>query len=564
MEKTLTIEEKIERILNTNYLEEVSLDCLPPVQTDKYYFVSYSHKDYKLVYKDILNLQQRGFSIWYDRGMEAGKNWRETAEKYITKYNCAGVIFYLSENSLLSGAVHEEIKLIKEYGKAFLTINLPLDNEYMSASKMMDELLKKGHKIDESKKDFIKENLNDDIIYIRYDSSYENKSEKIDSLKPGPLFVVDKFEVNDKRDTIEDQFFDYIWPYRATLEDTLLETKSINDLEVKEISLKDYQNSISEDLIDAKLVRIGDSTFSNCRRLKCVKFPKDVSVLGNFAFYNCIKLEDIDLSGITMIKSHAFENCTSIKSLDLSRIKSGSSISDFMCKNCMNLTNVKLPYGLNKIGKCAFENTNIETVTTSYLFGEGILSHAFYGCKNLKIFKVLGDSDFKIGYCAFAGSLNMKEFICENAKIEVQKEAFINLHNLESFPFESVSKIDTAAFKNCKSLKDIKVKACDIGVQAFMGCESIEMIEFIGDESYNIEFSAFENCSNLKVVKLSKNLKSVSPQAFRNCYKLQEIYFDGTFEEFKTVFSKCLNPGFDKTNPYKIICIDKVLTKDNN
>ena len=52
---TLSMEDKIHRIEETASLNEVSLECLPPVQTDKYYFVSYSHKDYKLVYKDIFN-----------------------------------------------------------------------------------------------------------------------------------------------------------------------------------------------------------------------------------------------------------------------------------------------------------------------------------------------------------------------------------------------------------------------------------------------------------------------------------------------------------------------------
>ena len=51
---TLSMEDKIHRIEETASLNEVSLECLPPVQTDKYYFVSYSHKDYKLVYKDLV------------------------------------------------------------------------------------------------------------------------------------------------------------------------------------------------------------------------------------------------------------------------------------------------------------------------------------------------------------------------------------------------------------------------------------------------------------------------------------------------------------------------------
>jgi hypothetical protein len=73
----ISIEEKIKKIEQTTTLNEVSLECLPPVQTEKYYFVSYSHKDYKKVFKEILLLQSKGISLWYDRGMRPGKDWKE-------------------------------------------------------------------------------------------------------------------------------------------------------------------------------------------------------------------------------------------------------------------------------------------------------------------------------------------------------------------------------------------------------------------------------------------------------------------------------------------------------
>lgn len=584
MEKSLSIEEKIQRILNTNRLEEVSLECMPTIQTDKYYFVSYSHKDYKQVYKDILNLQERGFSIWYDRGMEAGKSWRETAEKYITKYNCAGVILYMSENSILSGAVHEEIKLLKEHGKDFLTINLPLGDEYMSACEMVLKLKQEGHYVDPLKEEFISRYLNEDIIYVRYDATYSFKSEKIKSLKASPLFNYDEFDVSEKRDTVEDTYQEYIWPYHVSNEKNLIETKAINDLEIKEIYTKDFLNSFDQHDLMENLVRIGDSTFSNCRNLTNIDLPENVSVLGNYAFYNCKKLRHIDLSNILMIKSHAFENCESLLSLDLSHIKGGTSISDFICRNCINLGEVKLPNGLNKIGKCAFENTNLKSVETAYLFGDGIDQFAFYNCKNLKNFNVLGAGDFKIQRKAFVGCDNFTEFNAEACEIEVLEEAFLNCKNIIKFPFLSVKSLGNSSFSGCTSLKELIIHGIEIKPYCFNGCENIENIKFVEKKDYIIGFAAFKNCVKLSCVKFANKLKVINANAFKNCInltnvylpngileisnkafleckQLQKIYFAGSSLEFEEIMKKNSEPWFLETSDYVVICKDRTISK---
>ena len=100
----MTIEEKIRLIEQCASMADVPQGVLPKSHKENYYFVSYSHKDFKLVLKDILLLESLGVNIWYDSEMHIGENWREIAQLYISKFQCAGVIFYLTENSIRSAA----------------------------------------------------------------------------------------------------------------------------------------------------------------------------------------------------------------------------------------------------------------------------------------------------------------------------------------------------------------------------------------------------------------------------------------------------------------------------
>ena len=581
----ISIEEKIQRIEQTTSLNEVSLECLPPVQTEKYYFVSYSHKDYKLVYKDIFYLQQQGFSIWYDRGMEAGKNWKETAEKYITKYNCAGVIFYLSENSILSEAIHEEIKLLLENGKEFVTINLPFEGSYMSAKEIMNKLIERGISISPEKQEFIEKHLNEDIIYIRTDASLEEKIEKINSLKSSPLFKISEL---DPFDTIEYYIKEKGRKNVCLIHEEnnyFLETTGMNDLDVKEITIKDFYNSIKEPFEVNHFVQIGDSTFSNCRKLEQITLPKNISIIKNYAFYNCQKLEKIDLSNIVMIGEHSFENCLSLKRADLTSLGKLSTIDNYVFNDCINLKKVILPNTINKIGYCAFQNTKITQISTSVLLGEGILPYAFNNCKQLESFVIDILGEFEIDHHAFYECSNLKEFIVKNGKIVVKENAFEECINLTSFPFNLVEEIGERAFYNCKSLKELVIKAINIPNSAFESCVNITNIVFKEKADYSISDSAFEglkslktivfapklkwvgnfafkNCINLESIYLPKNIIYIDKGAFYNCKNLKEIYFGGTSAEWKILMNQHFNyPWFEETGEYAVTCSDKTISK---
>ena len=117
-------------IIETNELSMIPPGYLPDVHSKDYYFVSYSHKDYRSIYPDIFALQEEGLSVWYDRGIPAGKDWRDIANKYMAPSVCKGILFYISEYSLSSKAVYEEMKYAKSQNKPFISINLPFENNY--------------------------------------------------------------------------------------------------------------------------------------------------------------------------------------------------------------------------------------------------------------------------------------------------------------------------------------------------------------------------------------------------------------------------------------------------
>lgn len=86
---------------------------IPKLKEDsRFIFISYSHKDYKKVYADLADLYENGVPFRYDYGLTAGEQWDKEVRKWLSDPRCAGTIFYMSENLLLSESVDKEIQII--------------------------------------------------------------------------------------------------------------------------------------------------------------------------------------------------------------------------------------------------------------------------------------------------------------------------------------------------------------------------------------------------------------------------------------------------------------------
>ena len=85
---------------------------------EPFIFISYSHKDSPQVMPVVEGLQNRGFRVWYDSGIEAGTEWPEyIAERMM---GSGAVVVFLSANALNSQNCRREIHFAIELNKDLL------------------------------------------------------------------------------------------------------------------------------------------------------------------------------------------------------------------------------------------------------------------------------------------------------------------------------------------------------------------------------------------------------------------------------------------------------------
>ena len=129
--------------------------------------------------------------------------------------------------------------------------------------------------------------------------------------------------------------------------------------------------------------KIRDYAFYNCIRLENITVPESVTYIGKYAFYECARLLSINLpSKITSIAEYTFVSCSQLVKITVpDKVK---YIEDRAFENCSSLVEVKFPSSLNKIGKEAFACcSSLETVDIPQNVTE-IADNAFDYCLSLK------------------------------------------------------------------------------------------------------------------------------------------------------------------------------------
>ena len=458
----LDINKKIEGIMQSVALDDLSLKYLPPVADNPsdYYFISYSHKDYKQVYSDIYALQAEGVNIWYDRAMPAGESWERTAEKYIRPSRCAGVVFYVSENSLLSPAIHKEIEFAKQCGKSCLTINLPMnDGKSYSARQMLDIMISSGAQIPADKYNFIAQTFNDDVLYLPYSQSAEHKAEKILRLEKPPLLI-----------------FNVKWKDNVSV-------KAVSDNEIQNVKEQDFNCIQSDTKKSLTTLEIDNCAFANCTKLQSVDLPSSCKFIQKYAFYGCSSLSTIKLKNVLRIGESAFYDCSQLKEIDLSSSKI-RTIKRCSFWNCGDI-NLKLPKELKQIDDYAFGKcngrfdlpVNIEKIGKK-VFSDGAILNIFDG-----------DHYFVQNECLIEKSTktivsgNIRSSIPINDKVLCIGEGAFMASELTSISIpHNIVSVNDDAFFNCVNLQKINISTGvkSIGSQCFYNCSSLHSVTYLG------------------------------------------------------------------------------------
>ena len=87
---------------------------------ENYIFISYSHRDIDEVLGFIETLQENGYNVWYDEGIDPGTEWDENIAQHIMNSGC--LIAFISANYIASNNCKDEINFARDLDKPRLLV----------------------------------------------------------------------------------------------------------------------------------------------------------------------------------------------------------------------------------------------------------------------------------------------------------------------------------------------------------------------------------------------------------------------------------------------------------
>jgi hypothetical protein len=149
-----------------------------------YLFISYAHKDSKLVYPLITAWHNAGYRVWYDEGIDPGNEWPEEIAAALKV--CRQFIVFITPRAVASKNVKNEINFALNLDKDFIAIyleetTLPSglelrmgDIQAIMKYRMEDSMFE--NKMNKSLKKTIKRAKNEPVNPVHEDSAEEQKA----------------------------------------------------------------------------------------------------------------------------------------------------------------------------------------------------------------------------------------------------------------------------------------------------------------------------------------------------------------------------------------------------
>ena len=249
------------------------------------------------------------------------------------------------------------------------------------------------------------------------------------------------------------------------------------------------------------------------------------------AFKDCTEISSVKFpQTLTKIGKTAFEGCTGL--ISISMPASLTEIDWYAFSGCTGLTSISMPANLTKIGWNTFKGctglTSISLPASLNSIGAG----AFSGCTGLTNLTVdIGNIKYKsidnIIYTsngetlvAAAGGLTTVSILNTITTIDGSAFEGAKLESIDLSAFTSLTKINGSTFKLCTSLTEVKLPASitKIGWRAFSGCTSLTSAVFANKNGWKVYANYDYSGTSTPISSSDLDNAATAAQYVRNTY----------------------------------------------
>ncbi len=344
---------------------------------------------------------------------------------------------------------------------------------------------------------------------------------------------------------------------------TLPNVKSIGD------NAFDSCSDLMEIDLGNSLVTIGSVAFENCTSLFSIDLPSSLKNINFDAFLNCSSLERFTIpDSVTYIGGSAFKGTPRYEddnnyedgNLYLDRhlirvsetatgdftVREGTlSVAGLAFENCTGLTSVVIPEGVAGVGDNVFKNcTSLSYVKLPKSLTK-VRRSFLNGCPTLVDAGPVGSGcavefswDTEIPEYAFSGTEVLSSVQLPDSVETIGIYAFYKCNGISEITIpDKVRYIPGYCFCSCESLEKVEYpdSLTEIHLYAFAYCDKFTEVS-IPDGVTSISMGAYYNCKNLKILRIPESVTSVDVKAFTSCGSLTDIFFDGTEEQWKSIY----------------------------